>query len=181
MGKFKEGAKARIVVSGYTAPKFCVGDVGRVYETEEITGMFCPEGHNPNIEHNHIEGTLCFPLSHLELIEEGRESEVTAPEVQPNVQGGIKFDQGKVRYTLLLQDLPRAVKQVTEVLEFGAKKYARMNFEKIEAHRYDEAMTRHLMAYLAGEENDPESGKNHLSHMICCAMFLLEREIKKGE
>lgn len=99
----------------------------------------------------------------------------------PNALGGVKFDKGKLRYTLLLQDLPRAVKEVTEVLEFGAQKYARMNFEKIESHRYDEAMVRHLMAYLAGEVNDSESGKQHLSHLVCCALFLIEREVKTNE
>lgn len=105
----------------------------------------------------------------------------TSSKTLQNSSGGIKHDRGKLRYTLLLQDLPRAVKEVTEVLEFGAKKYQRMNFEKVESHRYDEAMCRHLMAYLSGEITDPESGKHHLSHLVCCAMFLIEREVVKGE
>lgn len=100
---------------------------------------------------------------------------------QPNAQGGIKFDQGKKDYTLLFQDLKVTVDEVTDVLELGAKKYARGNYKLIESDRYHKALLRHLMSYLSGEITDPETGKHHLAHAICCAAFLIEREVIKGE
>jgi len=33
---------------------------------------------------------------------------------------------------------------------------------------------RHLTAWWAGEDLDPESGLHHLAHAACCLMFLLE-------
>jgi hypothetical protein len=38
-------------------------------------------------------------------------------------------------------------------------------------------MQRHLWAWKEGEQNDPESGKNHLAHALCCLMFLYEHDI----
>lgn len=246
MSKFKNGDKVRIVKTNYAADKFRVGDVGRVYEVERLTGMFCPEGHNPEIPHDDLEGTLCFPLSSLELtkedtlnttpkefitagskvecingqgtrlksgkiytvsyindgylyleedpdkdsgwfewrfklVEDDQESEVTTPEVQPNTLGGIKFDQGKVDYTYLLKDLPVSVEEVTKVLIYGANKYSRSNYSKVESERYEAAFFRHVMAYLRGEQLDPETGYHHLAHAVCCLMFLVEREVKKEE
>lgn len=99
----------------------------------------------------------------------------------PNAQGGIKFDLGKKDYTLLLQDLKVTVDEVTDVLELGAKKYARGNYKLIESDRYHKAMLRHIMSYLSGELTDPETGKHHLAHAICCAAFLIEREVNKNE
>jgi Domain of unknown function (DUF5664) len=112
-----------------------------------------------------------------EIIQETEKNAQTSQ----NALGGIKYDQGKIRYTLLLQDLPRAVKEVTEVLEMGARKYSRMNFEKVESDRYKDAMLRHVLDYLKGQINDPESGKHHLAHLACCALFLIERELKEKE
>jgi hypothetical protein len=63
----------------------------------------------------------------------------------------------------------------------GAKKYSRMNFEKVESERYNDAMLRHLMDYLKGEVTDLESSKHHLAHLVCCAMFLIERKLKEEE
>lgn len=97
----------------------------------------------------------------------------------PNAQGGIKFDQGKVDYTYLLKDLPVSVEEVTKVLIYGANKYNRANYSKVESERYEAAALRHIMAYLQGEQLDPETGYHHLAHATCCLMFLVERKVKK--
>lgn len=96
-----------------------------------------------------------------------------------NNSGGMKADGGKIDYTYLLKDLPVSVDEVTKVLMYGAKKYNRSNYAKVESERYHAAMSRHIMAYLRGEKNDPETGYHHLAHAVCCLMFLIEREVKK--
>ncbi len=91
-----------------------------------------------------------------------------------NQQGGVKADGAKVRPTLLFKSLHKSLSEVLAVLEFGAKKYAPDNWKKVEPHRYDDALLRHVMAYLSGEKNDPDSNLDHLAHAACCILFLLE-------
>lgn len=91
---------------------------------------------------------------------------------------GVKFDQGKLRYTLVP---PRALRLIVEVLEFGAGKYSVGNWAKVPdaKQRYKDALLRHIYAYLEGETIDPESGVHHLAHAACCILFLLELEKRK--
>lgn len=95
-------------------------------------------------------------------------------EVQPTV--GQKFDQGKLRPTLLFQSLPSAVHQTIEVLQYGANKYGDENWKQVDPKRYKDALLRHLLAYLAGEEHDKESDLKHLAHISSNVLFLLEHE-----
>lgn len=39
--------------------------------------------------------------------------------------------------------------------------------------RYYNAAMRHLTSWWEGEKKDPETGENHLSHAVCCLLFLL--------
>lgn len=92
---------------------------------------------------------------------------------------GVKHDQGKPRFDLLP---PRAVEAVARVLEFGARKYAPGNWQKVQGGRwrYTRAALGHVFAYVKGEQKDPESGENHLAHAACCVLFLLDFE-ERGE
>lgn len=92
---------------------------------------------------------------------------------------GVKADDGKLRHSLLPQG---ALDEVLKALEFGAKKYAVDNWQRVEdaETRYYDAAHRHLAAYWNGESTDPESGKHHLAHAICCAMFLMWFDQNKG-
>lgn len=84
---------------------------------------------------------------------------------------GVKHDHMKRDFTLLPW---AAVEEVVKVLEFGAAKYARDNWRKVDKPRYVKAAFRHLIAYARGEVNDSESGLPHLAHLACCVLFLLE-------
>jgi hypothetical protein len=91
--------------------------------------------------------------------------------------GGRKFDGGKLQYGLLP---PLALKATVEILTFGAEKYEPDNWKHVpdSKRRYFDAMQRHLWAWKEGEQNDPETGKNHLAHAMCCLMFLYEHDVK---
>lgn len=90
--------------------------------------------------------------------------------------GGRKFDGNKLEYGLLP---PIALKATVDVLTFGAQKYERDNWKKVpdSKRRYFDALQRHLWAWKEGEQYDPESGKHHLAHAMCCLMFLYEHDI----
>lgn len=87
-------------------------------------------------------------------------------------QGGRKDDQEKIPVDLVSTE---AITRIAEVLAFGARKYDRHNWRKgISFSRVVSAALRHILAWKDGEDNDPESGLNHLAHAGCCVSFLLE-------
>ena len=88
---------------------------------------------------------------------------------------GRKFDNGKLQYGLLP---PQALKATVDVLTFGAQKYEPNNWIHVSdsKRRYFDALNRHLWAWKEGEQLDPESGKHHLAHAMCCLMFLYEHD-----
>lgn len=103
---------------------------------------------------------------------------LTADDLQISGKGK-KFDSGKLDYTLLPWD---GVEEVVKVLEFGAKKYDRDNWQFVEnaETRYMAAAFRHLVAYQTQDEVDPETGLSHLAHAACCMLFLLALEKING-
>jgi len=85
---------------------------------------------------------------------------------------GDKHDGGKVRYELL-PTYP--IRETAKVLTLGAKKYTDRNWEKgFKWSRAYGATHRHLAAWWDREDLDPETGINHLAHVLCEVMFLLE-------
>ena len=87
-----------------------------------------------------------------------------------NADGGVKCDGGKLDWTLLPIE---SLEEVVKILEFGAGKYGRENWKKVEVERYEKALLRHITAYWSGQKNDPETNLSHLSHAICNCLFIL--------
>jgi len=88
---------------------------------------------------------------------------------QPN--NFLKFDNEKNRLELIP---PELLFEVGKILTMGSKKYNARNWEQgSDWSRYYAAAQRHLWSWFAGEDLDPESGENHLSHALCCITFLL--------
>ena len=85
-----------------------------------------------------------------------------------------KADAGKLRPTLVPVGL---IKAVASVREYGCKKYHDPeNWKQVESQRYRDAIYRHWLAYLEGEQCDQESGLPHLWHLACNVAFLIEME-----
>jgi hypothetical protein len=77
------------------------------------------------------------------------------------------FDAGKPPVDLVPREL---VEGAARAYGYGAGKYSRFNWLKgglSQAQLLASAM-RHLMAYLNGEDIDPESGESHLDHTAAC-------------
>ena len=101
---------------------------------------------------------------------------MTAPVPPLPDGGGRKHDDDKLRYDLVPWD---AMDEVTAVLTFGAIKYADRNWERgMNWGRLIGAAFRHVTKWAMGEKLDPETGKSHLAHAICCLLFLLAYEIR---
>lgn len=81
-----------------------------------------------------------------------------------------RYNAGKLRWSLV--DFP-SLEDMVKVLEFGANKYSDNNWKKgLKTTEIIESMMRHMVAYLNGENIDPESNLPHTGHIMCNAMFL---------
>lgn len=74
----------------------------------------------------------------------------------------------------LMPTFPLALE--AEVFALGAKKYGAHNWREtsVSSAVYFEAALRHLFAWYEGEDNDPESGVNHLAHVRACMGIVLD-------
>lgn len=64
--------------------------------------------------------------------------------------------------------------EMTKVLEFGAKKYASLNYAKgMKFSRVMNSFRRHTLKLVGGETHDDESGISHIGHILCNFMFML--------
>jgi hypothetical protein len=83
---------------------------------------------------------------------------------------GVKDDESKLKYTLIPHEVVTAL---AKVFHYGATKYQPDNWKHIEdKHRILDALWRHLIAYLSGEEIDQESGLPHIDHLLTNAAML---------
>ena len=70
---------------------------------------------------------------------------------------------------------------IAKVRRFGINKHGNSeDWRTTSETAHQDAMLRHLMAYIDGEELDPESGEPHLAHMITTAGFEIERKYGNG-
>ncbi len=92
----------------------------------------------------------------------------------------VKYDSGKIRPSLVLLSMSRALQSVSEVATFGADKYADDGWCQVPdgVKRYTDAMLRHLLAEASGEVNDPESGLPHAAHIAWNALARLDLELR---
>lgn len=107
------------------------------------------------------------------LAQQGAAIDVVTAQPAMNLYNvGQKNDQEKVRLDLL-PAYPLVC--VARVLTSGARKYAAFNWAGgLSWLRCFGAALRHLFAWAAGEDADPETGESHLAHAICELIFLLD-------
>lgn len=110
-------------------------------------------------------------------------AQCTAPQDVGALDHGRKYDQGKPRVGLRMQDFARALTAVAMVTTFGAQKYAPGNWLRVDRaqERYTDAMYRHLLSEARGETYDLESGLMHAAHSAWNALARLELLIREEE
>ena len=105
-----------------------------------------------------------------------------------NSEIGMKFSQGKPRWSLLPPD---EIEEVVKVLTEGAKKYKDNNWQKVDPKEYLDALGRHINAYRKGEKYDvgvdcngkAGDGYHHLAHAICNCLFIMwnDNQLNKAD
>lgn len=103
--------------------------------------------------------------------------------IKANPNLGMKFDGGKVRWSLILGGCIKGLRGILAVLEFGAKKYAANSWQNVEAARYQEALSRHFMDIQEHglQHIDSDSGLLSIYHLGCDALFLAHFATTEGE
>lgn len=74
----------------------------------------------------------------------------------------------------------RPLEKVSDVLAYGATKYGVNNWERGSHYRrYLASALRHLVAFIRGEDIDPESGCHHLAHCVANCLFIIQWQQEK--
>jgi hypothetical protein len=96
---------------------------------------------------------------------------------------GAKYDAGKPRAGLMVEDFAGALETVDAVTTFGAKKYAPHSWATVPdaRNRYYDAFIRHILKDAKDEHIDAESGLPHLAHIAWNALALLELQVREGK
>ena len=94
----------------------------------------------------------------------------TLKDLHINEKGGRKYDRNKPDWSLLTL---KTLKPMVKILEMGAKKYERNNWQKVEPRRYFRALIKHISEWQSGEVLDPETQESHLAHAMCNLYFLM--------
>jgi hypothetical protein len=98
------------------------------------------------------------------------------------MQGGAKFDQGKVRPSLILHGFPRAIQAVAEVGMYGLTLHEEGSWKDVPngLQRYRDALQRHLLKH-AVEDKDKDSSLWHEAHMAWNCLAVLELRLLELE
>lgn len=84
--------------------------------------------------------------------------------------GGLRFNEGKLRYDLVN---PIAHQKMVNVITKGSFKYSERNWENgMSWTKVLASAKRHLAAFEMGEDYDQETGELHMAHLACNAHFL---------
>jgi hypothetical protein len=86
-----------------------------------------------------------------------------------------RYSDGKPQLSYILH-FPTSVTCLGRIMEYGAKKYAPMNWKKggKPDQEYLDSCLRHLYIWMRGQQYDEESGCNHIGHAIWNLMALLD-------
>lgn len=81
----------------------------------------------------------------------------------------VKADNGKLQWSLMPFE---QLEDVVKVLMNGAKKHSVDNWKKCnDIKRYEDALMRHVVAYIKGDKVDSEDNISHLAHAVCNCLF----------
>lgn len=96
---------------------------------------------------------------------------------------GAKVDAGKIRPSLILMGMSRAIWAVSEVATMGAAKYTDGGWVLVPngQNRYEDANMRHMLKRGMGQSHDDESNYLHLAHEAWNALAKLDLYIRNGE
>lgn len=183
--------RSRCIKCGYAFPDSVTAQICYKCLTDQIpgsgTGIIIKPNPNESFYHNPADDMARLALADRQQHAQTNTADgVGAVTLEPNPgvsfvasASGVKYDQEKPDMSLLSAI---ALEEIAKVMTCGKKKYGSHNWRGgfIWSRPLAAAM-RHLVAFIGGEDKDPETGLSHLAHCACCLFFLLEFEKTKPE
>lgn len=98
-------------------------------------------------------------------------------------ESGAKMDAGKVRPSLIIEGMARAIWAVSEIASKGAIKYTPGGWVTVPngQDRYADAGYRHTLKRAKGETHDADSEQLHLAHEAWNALAKLDLFLREQE
>jgi len=92
-----------------------------------------------------------------------------------------KHDNGKLEFTLLIQDFAPQLEAMVKILTVGKDHHGRKNWqaELSDPEMFKDALHRHLNAYHQGYDDDEETKQPHLLHVAVNALIQVFHDQKK--
>lgn len=90
---------------------------------------------------------------------------------------GVKYDEGKPLPGDLITIFNHGIIMISNLIAIGAKKYPEIdNWKRVKdgKRRYTNALMRHLLQHLSGDEIDKETGLPHIASVAWNALAVLE-------
>lgn len=142
------------------------------------------QSHSDGYQIMNITTRLPEPLRLSEPLHYGKGwDEEKDPSGKDSSTPGAKLDAGKVRPSLILSSMPRAILAVAEVGTFGAEKYSKDGWLMVDngIERYTDAMDRHRLYAGIDGPFDPQSKLLHAAHEAWNALARLELMLQHTE
>lgn len=98
-------------------------------------------------------------------------------------EAGAKLDAGKNRLSLVLGSFSRALQEVGKVGTYGANKYSANGWITVPegVDRYSDALLRHYLKEMAGEQLDADTELRHAAHLAWNALARLDLMLRIDE
>ncbi len=178
MAKFKAGDKVR-----------CIRKWHAMENTEDVRTVASVSTNSQGWEylklvellHDHTMHN--FQVDRYELVAAAPVSVESDPTGKGQHEPGAKVDAGKVRPSLIVEGMARALWAVSKVATFGAAKYTDGGWILVPngETRYADAGYRHVLRRAMGEDLDPDSEELHLAHEAWNALAKLDLHLRSRE
>ena len=189
MADFKVGDKVRRINTNWGSVKLgdvytVAADCGRTLNLEEVGGGFLSCNFEKVLELpvGHIPATPNVVADSLKWVDDKPQGERDPSGIDQHTPGA-KVDAGKVRPSLIIEGMARALWEVAAIGTFGAAKYTDGGWVLVPngQARYADAQYRHILKRAMGEAIDPDSEKLHLAHEAWNALAKLDLYLREQE
>ena len=171
--RYKEGDL--LYLEGYASAFEVIKDFGgpTIHIKNQTTGK---ESSAPRVLVRHI---FDARISDTGKVLNAKTADIYAKTEEAPASGADRLNAGKLQWSLV--DFT-ALEPMVRVLMKGAKKYSPDNWKKgLSYTSILDSTMRHMSAFKAGEDLDPETGEPHTAHMLCNLMFLAWEELNRKD
>ena len=144
-----------------------------IHVKNQITGI------DKAVKRKDVSPILDARISDTGKVLNAKTADIYAKTDEAPASGADRLNAGKLQWSLV--DFT-ALEPMVRVLMKGAQKYSPDNWKKgLSYTSILDSTMRHMTAFKAGEDLDPETGEPHTAHMLCNLMFLAWEELNRKD